>query len=180
MNVNDVYDLFHMHHSESQLFSYNFICKNVQHFPHVPALTCCCHGNLTGTPVEFNLGLIVSSQPIRIEYFCWVYYKRKFGEYRYESWQASMLVNGTTWIILHFILFYFVYHFTYSKHYSRHGDPPTDPVKTGLKLLTIVIYLDFHSTKRAMWLVDSWSRAADQLHSSSPRAEYNSSWSVHD
>ena len=26
----------------------------------------------------------------------------------------------------------------------------------------IVIYLDFHSTKRALWLVDSWSRAPDQ------------------
>ena len=27
-----------------------------------------------------------------------------------------------------------------------------------------VIYLvDFHSTKRALWLVDSWSRAADQI-----------------
>ena len=25
----------------------------------------------------------------------------------------------------------------------------------------IVIYLDFHSTKRALWLVDSWSHAPD-------------------
>ena len=28
---------------------------------------------------------------------------------------------------------------------------------------TIVIYLDFHSTKRALWLVDSWSFAPDQI-----------------
>ena len=27
----------------------------------------------------------------------------------------------------------------------------------------IVIYLDFHSAKRALWLVDSWSRAPDQI-----------------
>ena len=28
--------------------------------------------------------------------------------------------------------------------------------------IVIVIYLDFHSAKRALWLVDSWSRAPDQ------------------
>ena len=27
----------------------------------------------------------------------------------------------------------------------------------------IVIQLDFHSTKWALWLVDSWSRAPDQI-----------------
>ena len=27
----------------------------------------------------------------------------------------------------------------------------------------IVIYLDFRSTKRALWLVDSWSRGPDQI-----------------
>jgi len=27
----------------------------------------------------------------------------------------------------------------------------------------IVIYLDFQWTKRALWLVDSWSRAPDQI-----------------
>ena len=31
------------------------------------------------------------------------------------------------------------------------------------KIRIIVIYLDFHSTKRALWLVDSWSRAPDQI-----------------
>ena len=29
------------------------------------------------------------------------------------------------------------------------------------KYITIIIYLDFHSTKRELWLVDSWSRAPD-------------------
>ena len=27
----------------------------------------------------------------------------------------------------------------------------------------IVIYLDFHSTKLALWLVDSWSHAPDKI-----------------
>ena len=36
----------------------------------------------------------------------------------------------------------------------------------------IVIYLEFHSTKRALWLVDSWSRAADQIQNVS-RPGYN-------
>ena len=30
-------------------------------------------------------------------------------------------------------------------------------------MIIIVIYLDFHSTKRALWLIDSWSRAPDQI-----------------
>ena len=30
-------------------------------------------------------------------------------------------------------------------------------------IFTIVIYLDFHSAKRALWLVDYWSRAPDQI-----------------
>ena len=30
-------------------------------------------------------------------------------------------------------------------------------------LCNIIKYLDFHSTKRALWLVDSWSRAPDQI-----------------
>ena len=29
--------------------------------------------------------------------------------------------------------------------------------------MELVIYLDFHSTKRALCLVDSWSRASDQI-----------------
>ena len=32
-----------------------------------------------------------------------------------------------------------------------------------LVICSIVIYLDCHSTKRALWLVDSWSRALDQI-----------------
>ena len=28
---------------------------------------------------------------------------------------------------------------------------------------TLVIYLAFHSTKQALWLVDSWSRGPDQI-----------------
>lgn len=30
-------------------------------------------------------------------------------------------------------------------------------------ILYVVIYLDLHSTKRALRLVDSWSRAPDQI-----------------
>ena len=30
-------------------------------------------------------------------------------------------------------------------------------------LLVSIIYLDFHSTKQAMWLFDSWSHAPDQI-----------------
>ena len=33
----------------------------------------------------------------------------------------------------------------------------------------IVIHLDFHSAKRALWLVDSWSRAPDQIQAPSTR-----------
>ena len=29
--------------------------------------------------------------------------------------------------------------------------------------LDIFIYLDFHSTKQALWLVDSWSHTPDQI-----------------
>ena len=29
--------------------------------------------------------------------------------------------------------------------------------------IDVVIYLDFHSAKRALWLVDSWSRVPDQI-----------------
>ena len=29
--------------------------------------------------------------------------------------------------------------------------------------MELVIYLDLHSTKRALWLVDSWSRSPDQI-----------------
>ena len=29
--------------------------------------------------------------------------------------------------------------------------------------LHMVIYLDFHSAKRALWLVDSWSRTRDRI-----------------
>ena len=51
---------------------------------------------------------------------------------------------------------------------------------------TIVIYPDFHSTKQALWLVDSWSDALIkfkciltkiQLYSCCPQAKYNSIWS---
>ena len=31
------------------------------------------------------------------------------------------------------------------------------------EIVGIATYLDFHSTKRALWLVDSWSRASDQI-----------------
>ena len=39
----------------------------------------------------------------------------------------------------------------------------------------VVTYLDFHSTKRALWLVDSWSRASGQIqmYSDRPRAHHN-------
>ena len=33
----------------------------------------------------------------------------------------------------------------------------------GHGVAAIAIYLDFQSTKRALWLVDSWSRAPDQI-----------------
>ena len=35
----------------------------------------------------------------------------------------------------------------------------------------IVIYLDFHSTRRALWLLDSWSRALDQIQIYPDRAD---------
>ena len=36
-------------------------------------------------------------------------------------------------------------------------------VRTHDGIIYIVIYLDFHSTKWALWLVDSWSRAPDHI-----------------
>ena len=53
------------------------------------------------------------------------------------------------------------------------------------RVTSIAIYLDFLSTKRALWLVDSWSRATDQIQmypdrdtmrSCCPHAWYNSTW----
>ena len=32
-----------------------------------------------------------------------------------------------------------------------------------------VIYLDFHSTKRALWLVESWSRSPDKIQTNPDR-----------
>ena len=42
------------------------------------------------------------------------------------------------------------------------------------QLRKIFNFLDFHSWKRALWLVNSWSRALDQIQMYPPRAEYNS------
>ena len=36
-------------------------------------------------------------------------------------------------------------------------------VEHGICITALVIHLDFHSTKRALWLVDSWSRVPDQI-----------------
>ena len=50
----------------------------------------------------------------------------------------------------------------------------------------IVIYVDFHSAKRASWLVDSWSRAPDQIQMYPDRDTIEQllsarrTWSVHD
>ena len=33
----------------------------------------------------------------------------------------------------------------------------------GANTISVVIYQDFHWTKRALWFVDSWSRAPDQI-----------------
>ena len=65
------------------------------------------------------------------------------------------------------------------------GMPPMKFLPCLLTRNTIVIYLDFHSTKQALWLVDSWSDALIkfkciltriQLYSCCPQAKYNSTW----
>ena len=55
-----------------------------------------------------------------------------------------------------------------------------------IPIIIIVIYLDFHSAKRALWLVDSWSRAPDQIQMYPDRDTIEQllsarrTWSVHD
>ena len=66
------------------------------------------------------------------------------------------------------------------------GIPPMKFLPCLLTRNTIVIYPDFHSTKQALWFVDSWSDALIkfkciltriQLYSCCPQAKYNSTWS---
>ena len=99
-------------------------------------------------------------------------------------------------------------HFYFIKVHVGFFYPSSGEGRTSTKCLTqhdgaaymvitdvVIIYLDFHSSKQALWLVDSWSLEQNsmwslikfksvltriQLLCCCPHAEYNSTWTVHD
>ena len=104
--------------------------------------------------------------------------------------KLCLVIHSYVYILAWVQLFYFI--FSLQNTWDGAYFPTFHEVSTVFKqaiiwhVTYIVIYLDFHSAKRASWLVDSWSRAPGQIQMYPDRDAIEQllsarrTWSVHD